>query len=128
MVGVKFSILLLYRRIFPSRQFRKGLLGVFAVVVGWFFASLFCSIFNCYPISKSWDPSISGFCINYGTVTLVIGISNILIDFTLLGLPMPLLWGLKMSTRKKVLLTSMFAVGCRFVFQTHAVTEEGMGF
>ncbi|KAI1737807.1 hypothetical protein F4680DRAFT_460329 [Xylaria scruposa] len=112
MVGVKLSILLLYRRIFPTRQFQKRLLGVSAVVMAWFFAALFFSIFNCYPISKSWDPSTSGRCINFGTVTLVIGIANILIDFTLFGLPMPLLWDLNMSTRKKVLLSSMFAVGC----------------
>lgn len=113
MVGVKCSIILLYRRIFPSRQVGKALLGISGVLMAWFFAALFCSIFNCYPISKAWKPSVSGFCLDYGVVTLVIGIANILLDFTLLGLPMPLLWNLHVSTRRKVLLMFMFALGCR---------------
>lgn len=76
-------------------------------------AAFFPSIFSCYPVEKSWDSSIPGYCINYGTVTLVIGILNVIFDFAILGLPMPMLWKLRMSTRRKIWLSGVFAIGCR---------------
>ncbi|KXX81080.1 hypothetical protein MMYC01_202801 [Madurella mycetomatis] len=105
------SILMLYHRIFPSKNFRIALLLLGAVLFAWTMAAWFSSIFNCYPIESSWDPNVTGFCIDYGKVTLVIGIFNIVIDFIMLGYPMPLLWKLQMPTRRKILLSFTFVAG-----------------
>lgn len=75
-------------------------------------AAFFPSLFSCFPVEKSWDDSISGHCIDYGQVTLVIGILNVILDFAILSLPMPLLWKLHMSTRRKAYLSSIFTIGC----------------
>ena len=79
--------------------------------MSWALAAWLPSILSCYPIAKGWDSSIPGRCIDYGTVTLIIGIFNILLDFLILGTPMPLLWKLRMSTRRKILLSGAFALG-----------------
>lgn len=75
-------------------------------------AAFFPSIFSCYPIEKTWDSTIAGRCIDYGIVTLAIGILNVIMDFAILGLPMPLVWKLRMSTRRKAYLSAIFGVGC----------------
>ncbi|KAI1370789.1 hypothetical protein F4677DRAFT_437502 [Hypoxylon crocopeplum] len=111
MACVKYSILFLYRRIFPDKTFRTVLFIVAAIVTSWALACLFTSIFNCYPLAMAWDKSIEGLCIDYGEVTLILGICNVILDFVVLGAPMPSLWKLRMSIRRKVLLSLAFAAG-----------------
>ncbi|AEO62720.1 uncharacterized protein THITE_2084224 [Thermothielavioides terrestris NRRL 8126] len=105
------SILLLYHRIFPSKTFRRALMVLGAFIFAWAMAAFFPSIFTCFPIESTWDFSIQGFCIDYGKVTLVIGVFNIVIDFVILGYPMPMLWRLQMPKRRKTLLSLAFAAG-----------------
>ncbi|KAF2677799.1 hypothetical protein K458DRAFT_423648 [Lentithecium fluviatile CBS 122367] len=112
MVCVKCSILMLYDRIFRVPAFRKALIALAAFIAAWALTAFFASIFNCYPISSAWDPTIRGRCIDYGKVTLVIGILNVLVDFTMLVYPIPMVWNLNMSTRRKFLLSLTFAAGC----------------
>ncbi|KAI1325108.1 hypothetical protein F5Y16DRAFT_423327 [Xylariaceae sp. FL0255] len=109
---VKFSILLLYHRIFPEKRFRQVLLCLAALVLSWSLTGFFTSIFNCYPIEAAWDTSIKGFCINYAETTLIMGILNIMIDFVLLLTPMPLVWKLHMTTQRKILVSGVFVIGC----------------
>lgn len=112
---IKYSILFQYHRIFPSKSFHKVIFGIAAVVTSWALSAFFASIFNCYPIRMSWEPTIPGRCIDYGMVTLIIGIFNIFIDFIMLSAPMPLLWKLQMSTRRKILLSGAFTAGSMYV-------------
>lgn len=84
MAAIKTSILMLYRRIFPGKAFGNALLVLGAILFSWTMAAFFGSLFQCYPIESEWDWTISGTCINYGKVTLIIGIFNILIDFMIL--------------------------------------------
>ena len=49
--------------------------------------------------------------VNNGTVTFAVGITNVVVDFILLGLPLPILWGLQMSGRKKFLLFLLLGAG-----------------
>ncbi|RYP61826.1 hypothetical protein DL771_009992 [Monosporascus sp. 5C6A] len=67
--------------------------------------------FTICSFIMNWNSFVPGKCVNYGTVTLVIGIFNVLLDFLILGTPMPLLWRLRMSTRRKVFLSGAFATG-----------------
>ncbi|KAI1420072.1 hypothetical protein F5Y12DRAFT_774757 [Xylaria sp. FL1777] len=93
------------------RWFRNALITIAAVVSSWLFAAFFASNFTCYPVQKTWDSSIPGTCISFGTVTLVLGIFNVILDFVVLGTPMPCLWKLQMSTSRKFLLSCAFATG-----------------
>lgn len=111
MVALKFSILLLYHRIFPGKRFCNALLAMAAFILAWGLVGFFTSLFNCYPISSTWDTSVQGHCIDYGLVTLIFGILNIIIDVAMLVYPMPLVWRLQMSTRRKILLSLAFTSG-----------------
>ncbi|KUI69725.1 hypothetical protein VM1G_04787 [Cytospora mali] len=106
---IKFSILLLYHRIIPGKTFRNFLITTALLVTAWALAAFFTNTFTCYPVEAQWDRTIKGTCRNYGTISLGIGIANVIIDFILLGIPLPTLWKLQMSTRRKVLL--FFALG-----------------
>ncbi|THV46088.1 hypothetical protein BGAL_0418g00100 [Botrytis galanthina] len=84
MAFVKYSILFLYARIFPTRRFRYTLWAIGMIVTSWAMAAFFATLFNCYPIDIAWDLSVQGSCIDYGKVILVIGIFNVLLDFAML--------------------------------------------
>ncbi|MCJ1407200.1 hypothetical protein MMC19_001271 [Ptychographa xylographoides] len=110
-VVVKLSILFLYNRIFPQRWFKRSLKVIGVFIIAWAVSAFFGAIFQCVPLAALWDPTVSGVCIRYGDLSLVIGIFNILTDFIILGLPVPLVWQLKISTQRKWLLTATFMMG-----------------
>lgn len=114
MVGIlfiKYSILLLYHRVFPGKTFRKFLITTALVATAWALSAFFGDVFTCYPVESQWDSAIKGTCIDYGKVTIGIGVANVIIDFILLGLPLPILWKLHMSARRKVLLFFTLGAG-----------------
>ncbi|KAE8368547.1 hypothetical protein BDV27DRAFT_40174 [Aspergillus caelatus] len=107
----KFSILLLYNRLFPTKKmgaiikFMMVVLGVITIgtIVG---ASLVCR-----PFSANWDGPIPGNCGNKKVLYIWASFPNIVTDIILLLLPMPVLWSLNVSPRLKAGLTVTFAVG-----------------
>lgn len=108
---VKLSVLFLYRRLFPSNNLKKALGIIGAFVLSYNTAAVFVVIFQCYPIEANWDPTVSGQCVNYGDFVLVNGVLNILSDFIILCLPLPILWRLQVSTNQKWVLSGMFLLG-----------------
>ena len=111
MAEIKLSILFLYRRIFPTPWFQWAVLVVGLWVVAWGFTNFFGDIFQCFPIEKLWNPSVQGHCISYGKLSFSMGIVNIVNDFVILILPMPLVWRLQLKRNKKILITVTFMGG-----------------
>lgn len=62
--AVKLSILAMYLRIFPSREFKIGAWLIGSTVVGWWIAIVLVCIFQCNPIYVAWVPWDEGTCIN----------------------------------------------------------------
>ena len=109
MFSIKASILYLYHRIFfVSRGFMIGLwvLGVF--VACYSITQFFAAILQCMPIASTWDPEIKGYCINTDIGATVIATLNVLTDFIILILPMPILWRLQKPTKEKIQIMGMF--------------------
>ena len=111
MLAIKFSIIYFYRRIFPQRWFKHALIATGAIVAGTAISQIPISIVPCTPINSQWDPNVKGKCINLGAAILGLAISNIVTDFMLLTLPMPLLWRLNVSASQRRLLISLFLLG-----------------
>lgn len=88
-----------------------------AVVAGWAVSGAFAAIFQCMPISYAWDIEMlsEGSCINLGLQTLISGIINVITDFVIVGMVIPLVWKLQISRQKKWFVTVMFAAGSRCV-------------
>lgn len=108
---IKVSILCFYRRIFPLRWPKYTLVGLGLFVSGYGIAQLFGDIFQCVPLRKMWIPTAPGRCINLEALIIAGGVINIITDFVILGLPMPLLWHLKIPARKKRQLSIVFSIG-----------------
>ena len=108
---IKASILYLYRRIFPQKWFRNALIATGSFNLMWFIAAFFGTIFQCVPISLLWDLETPGYCINYHDGVLAFGGITVATDFLILVLPIPLVWRIQISRRKKWLITFTFMLG-----------------
>ncbi|KAI1333984.1 hypothetical protein F5Y15DRAFT_430234 [Xylariaceae sp. FL0016] len=109
---VKLSILSLYWSIFPNRAFRLWLWTVSAFVSAWAIAFSLSTIFQCIPLSYLWNSEQKGYCINYGYLQLSSGIINIITDFLILALPLPIIWKLNITKHKKWQVSLTLAIGC----------------
>jgi len=109
----KSSLILLYYRIFGvSKGFRKALLVAWIIVLCYFVANLLAAIFECNPIAAYWDKSIpGGKCVNTVAFYRWNGVTNLLIDFMILTLPLPMIWRLSLKLQQKIALTALFLLG-----------------
>ncbi|KAI6082199.1 hypothetical protein F4821DRAFT_219273 [Hypoxylon rubiginosum] len=111
-VTIKWSILAFYQRIFPQHWFRWALLGVAVFMGAWMFTTVFAISFQCIPIEYNWDTTIAGgHCINIGQLALVTSILNVLTDVAILVLPLPLVWRLNVTPKRRWGLIVLFALG-----------------
>ncbi|KAI0107450.1 hypothetical protein GGR51DRAFT_570835 [Nemania sp. FL0031] len=109
---LKLSILSLYGSIFPSRRFHYCLWAVATFTLFWTVASVVGAIIQCLPIEYGWDKTIQGGrCWGYGALALAVCALNILSDFIILGLPVPLVLKLHVTAQKKRLIILTFAIG-----------------
>lgn len=114
---VKLSILLQYLRIFvPNRKGNmSGFVAIQICIWGCFTMYLVATIFaiaQCTPRKKIWNPLMNtGHCIDTSAAYLSTAIFNVITDFAILILPMPILWKLQMPRKKKILTTAVFATG-----------------
>ena len=70
------------------------------------------SIIVCTPRANVSDPSMTtGHCFDSDGFWRSSGIFNVLSDFAILVLPMPTLWNLQSSLKKRLLTMSIFATG-----------------
>ncbi|PQE29924.1 hypothetical protein CJF32_00000582 [Rutstroemia sp. NJR-2017a WRK4] len=110
----KLSLLLFVQRIFPARSFRIAtwIVAGFTVAIGITF--IMTTVFSCDPIPyfwTKWNGEVVGKCNDVNLQTYIAAGFNILQDFAILLLPLPELWKLQVSMRKKVQLFIMFGVG-----------------
>ncbi|MCJ1394480.1 hypothetical protein MMC18_007358 [Xylographa bjoerkii] len=111
MTATKISILFLYRRIFVTPKFHLVTIPVICMVIFWCVGSLFPTIFQCQPMAAAWNPTMAGTCINVPKLFLAGTIANLLTDVIILCLPSPVIWSLKLSRRKQLVVSGVFLVG-----------------
>ena len=66
---------------------------------------------KCNPRQKYLEPTIPGHCFGRKQLGVVTSVINIFSDFSILILPLPLIWRLQMSWAKKARVTAVFGVG-----------------
>lgn len=108
---VKFSLILMYRRLFPLHEFKIYLAILAAVVIGWWIAILAVCVFQCSPISKAWLPWIQGTCINLKASFIGNAIPNILTDVAILCMPFRLVWKLHATIAQRLSICLIFLLG-----------------
>lgn len=111
--SVQSSILCLYLRIFGINKSFANIVYVFlTLVIAWGTATLLTTIFRCSPVSAAWDADVpNSRCMDLRTWLVGTNVPHIIIDFSILLLPMPQIWRLKLSTGRKISLSGVLLVG-----------------
>lgn len=110
---VKMSILLMYRRIFETKTFRKVTNVVGAACIAWNIAEILSDIFQCHPIMGAWNPAFvfTNRCINLQAYFWGISASNMVLDIIILCLPLRMVWSLRVPRKQKYMLLGIFLLG-----------------
>lgn len=121
MTLAKLSLLLFLYRIFSAnKKFRWAAWTLGIIITLWALLTIFIGIFSCHPLAASFnyklrmDPSTVCSPESY-LLENDFGFCNILADFMLLLMPMPLLWTLHMKLAKKIGVFAIFATGMMYV-------------
>lgn len=88
----KTSIVCLYLRIFPAKEFRRACFGMLAFIVCFAIVFLVTLLTYCVPFSYvwlAWDGRHSGKCINMTAQTYVCAALNIVMDVSIFLMPIP---------------------------------------
>ncbi|KAK3322704.1 hypothetical protein B0H66DRAFT_602136 [Apodospora peruviana] len=117
----RWSVLLLYNRIFGAGRFRYAVYVLSALNIGWIVSFVFVFIFRCFPISEVWTSQQGqrkhciGIESNYGYA-----VSSVILDLMVLSMPWPMIWRMHMDLKTKLATTGIFMLGA-------IVTAAGIG-
>ena len=109
---IRFSVILLYIRIFVTRSFRLTCYAVLILNTIFFIATSLSYILSSIPVGCQWSDTIEcSSAVNAKSIDLVVAVFNLLLDVIVVVLPMPVLWGLQMAVGKKATLSGIFGLG-----------------
>jgi hypothetical protein len=80
-------------------------------VIAYTIWTLFGSIFACLPVRAFWTKEQPSKCINQLAMWVTNAVINILTDFAIIILPIPVIQSLNLARRQKQALIGVFAVG-----------------
>ncbi|KAK8058165.1 hypothetical protein PG994_008613 [Apiospora phragmitis] len=116
----KISILMFYFRISPDKRFHLAVGGMIGLLSVYSALYILLNIFGCMPISDSWNVAKQAAgeakCIDKGKFYLAAVVVNVVIDFIIMLLPIPVLAPLQMPLRRKISLCLLFATGGFTIF------------
>ncbi|KAF6786839.1 hypothetical protein CSOJ01_15327 [Colletotrichum sojae] len=128
---VKSSILVLYYTIFPSRTFQRVVYGVLAFVIGWTVSFFFSHLFTCFPITVFIEPYYNNSCVDTVPMFLALLFTDVIADFVILILPIPMVLNVQLPLKKKLAVMGMLGLGAAVcavsvtrVVATFAIAEE----
>ncbi|KFZ12073.1 hypothetical protein V501_04395 [Pseudogymnoascus sp. VKM F-4519 (FW-2642)] len=109
---LKISFISFYRRIFFTSHRFNVISCTFIWIIGIWGAGIFliCAL-QCRPLRGYWDKSIEAHCINGNVFFIVNQGFNVVMDFVILALPLPIIFNLKRAWQDKLALTGIFALG-----------------
>jgi xanthine/uracil permease len=108
----KVSVLFFYRRIFAvDNAFLLATRIIGALVVGYLVSAVCGLIFADNPVEAQWKVWLPHTSIEDKTFWTAMGIINVLLDFSILCMPQPLVWKLHLTTQRKILLSLLFFLG-----------------
>jgi hypothetical protein len=129
---IQLGILFLYKRLFfVVNWFCRVCYVIMALVSLWCIFGWATNLGLCRPIRKLWEPMVSallplrkptiatdsnkiktpGKCGNGKTLCTSIGLIHAILDFTILMMPLPLVWKLNTSVIKKFLISVLLLCG-----------------
>lgn len=84
--------------------------AIMVVNILWFVGDMCVVWLLCLPAASNWDSSIEGHCGNVAAAYLTVHVSSLMVDLLVVGLPVQVLWRLKMPMARKFGIMVMFAL------------------
>ncbi|KAL2831755.1 hypothetical protein BDW59DRAFT_124640 [Aspergillus cavernicola] len=109
--AIKISIICFYRRVFTVKPFQLATFAINGLIALWGVAIFLACAFQCRPLRSYWDHSIEGTCFDSNKFIIVNQIFNVIMDFVILALPVPMIWNLQRAWQDKLALNGVFALG-----------------
>ena len=106
---IKLSVLCFYGRIFQLGRWPFSVQLFIAIVIGWLISFFFATLFQAWPISCNWTPCEP--TMNYAVMYVAYSATDIVLDITILALPMSFLQQVRMSRNQKVGVMCIFSLG-----------------
>ncbi|KAK7932315.1 hypothetical protein PG985_003027 [Apiospora marii] len=127
----KTSALLFFSRIFTKYTtktwFNYALWVTHGLNVSWLLGIVFGTIFMCDPVAKGYIPDLDGHCGQTSALWIGSAVPSVIIDLTILLLPLPKIWGLQLSRGKRAGISFAFILGyCVIVVSIGRLTDEGV--
>ncbi|KAF2686352.1 hypothetical protein K458DRAFT_486331, partial [Lentithecium fluviatile CBS 122367] len=124
---VRLSILDFFSDVFRVSKFRVVVHVCEALAIAYLVGCTITFFAICRPIKYNWELGPPEACGDRNLKFLLSAIFNLTLDVCILVLPMPMLWRLQMSMRKKAAVTVVFGLGIFVCFATawriHSVIE-----
>ncbi|KAH8722614.1 hypothetical protein GQ44DRAFT_774872 [Phaeosphaeriaceae sp. PMI808] len=117
---VRLSILDFFATVFRIKRFRTLVYVFEGLTVAYLVGCTITFFAICRPLRYNWEigPKTMQHCGNLNLKFLLSSIFNLLLDISILVLPMPMLWTLQLNARKKIALTVVFGLGIFVCFAT----------
>ena len=98
-------------RIFITPLVRKVVWVCVAIFTGIWISTTLVAIFACTPVQAFYDLSVPGTCIDSVKFYWASATLNVITDLIVLILPIPLVWKLRIPTKRKVGISLIFIAG-----------------
>jgi hypothetical protein len=108
------AVMLFFFQRLTLNLWHARLVTFLAIACGVSYLIVFLTVtFGCFPIAENWqvDPKPSLACSLKKQNFVVTVVFNVLTDFGILCVPIPLLWGLKVPMRKKLVIGVLLSSG-----------------
>ena len=120
--SIKISVLLMYKRVFPTYRFKKVVNVFSAIIFVWWLAEALVAVFDCWPINAYWNKRIEHKCQDIKTGQLQYAVFNIGFDVLILALPVRMVLKLHLSPTRKIAVVAVFLLGSLSVVRVHFAT------
>ncbi|KAG6264519.1 hypothetical protein E4U48_006236 [Claviceps purpurea] len=115
MMFIKLSIGIFLLRIATQKAYIWAIRIVLVIITLWSIGLFIWNLFQCTPIEKQWDFRITdGQCAGAGevlTAAYALSVMTIVTDWFFALIPIPMLWGVKMSTQAKTTVILILSLG-----------------
>jgi hypothetical protein len=116
---IKMSVMFFYLRVFVNDGLRLTTKLMMGFVFLWSLGNILQVFLICRPFAATYDPTIKSKCGNQVVSFIAIGAFNVITDAIILTLPIPTIWGLKMSRSARLGLSAVFLIGLMYVVLPH---------
>jgi hypothetical protein len=90
---------------------RVPYISIITIICCWLIAQVILSAVPCIPVQYFWDKTIEGYCPDSTPERWMSSVGNIVTDFVILLLPVPVIWRLRIAKGQKLALGAVFGLG-----------------